>query len=57
MSCTDIYVDMMMRVYVKTQVNELAVEMNLRLYEGERMAETNLNVHSSAGHDLALGTI
>ena len=57
MSCTDIYIDMMMRVYVKTQVNELAVEMNLRLYEGERMAETNLNVHSSAGHDLALGTI
>lgn len=55
MSCTDIYVDVMMSVYVKTQVNALAVEMNLRLYEGEHMAETNLSVHTSAGHDSVMG--
>lgn len=32
--CTDIYVEMMMRIYVKTRINELAVEKNFRLYEG-----------------------
>lgn len=34
MPCTGIYVEMMMRVYVKTGISELAVEKNFRLYEG-----------------------
>lgn len=38
MPCTDICIEVMMRVSVKPQVSDLAVGMNLRPHEGEQKA-------------------